>query len=107
MELKIESRNVAMTPRWKIEIEERMGDLQDGHGDLIHGRVTLTKNRHHKKSPKVAEARLVVTLPGRRTVTASKKDKTFEEAIRAAFAAAAVEVRKIREKRASHDVQKW
>lgn len=107
MELKMESRNVAMTPRWKTEIEERMADLQDGHDDLIHGRVTLIKNRHHKKAPKVAEARLVVTLPGRRTITASKKDKTFEEAIRAAFAAAAIEIRKVREKRAAHDIQKW
>jgi cold shock CspA family protein/ribosome-associated translation inhibitor RaiA len=105
MELKIESRNVAMTPRWKTEIEERMADLQNGHHDLIHGRMTLIKNRHHKKAAKVAEARLVVTLPGRRTVTASKEDKTFEEAIRAAFAAAKVELRKHREKRASKEVR--
>jgi len=105
MELKIESRNVAMTPRWKTEIEERMADLQNGHDDLIHGRVTLIKNRHHKKAPKVAEARLVVTLPGRRTVTASKEDKTFEEAIRAAFAAVEIELRKVREKRASKEVR--
>jgi cold shock CspA family protein/ribosome-associated translation inhibitor RaiA len=105
MELKIESRNVAMTPRWKTEIEERMADLQNGHDDLIHGRMTLIKNRHHKKAAKVAEARLVVTLPGRRTVTASKEDKTFEEAIRAAFAAAKIELRKHREKRASKEIR--
>lgn len=105
MDLKIESRNVAMTPRWKMEIEARMADLQNGHDDLIHGRVTLIKNRHHKKAAKVAEARLVVTLPGRRTVTASKEDKTFEEAIRAAFAAVETELRKVREKRASKEVR--
>ena len=94
-----------MTPRWKTEIEERMADLQDGHDDLIHGRMTLIKNRHHKKAAKVAEARLVVTMPGRRTITASKEDKTFEEAIRAAFAAAEIELRKVREKRASKEVR--
>lgn len=105
MELKIESRNVVMTPRWKTEIEERMADLQNRHDDLIHGRVTLIKNRHHKKAAKVAEARLVVTLPGRRTVTASKEDKTFEKAIRAAFAAVKVELRKHREKRASKEIR--
>lgn len=105
MELKIESRNVAMTPRWKTEIEERMADLQNVHNDLVHGRVTLIKNRHHKKDAKVAEARLVVTLPGRHTVTASKEDKTFEEAIRAAFAAAKIELRKHREKRASKEIR--
>ena len=107
MDLKIESRNVVMTPRWKTKIEARMADLQNGHDDLIHGRMTLIKNRHHKKAMNVAEARLVVTLPGRHTVTASKEDKTFEEAIRAAFAAAEIEIKKWREKRASHDLQKW
>ena len=107
MDLKIESRNVAMTPRWKAEIEERMADLQNGHNDLTHGRVTLTKNRHHKKAENVAEARLVVTLPGRHTITASKENKTFEEAIRAAFKAVETELRKFREKRASRDVVKW
>jgi cold shock CspA family protein len=49
MELEIQSRNVAMTPRWKTEIDARMDDLRRGHDDLIHGRVTLIKNRHHKK----------------------------------------------------------
>jgi ribosomal subunit interface protein len=104
MNLRIESRNVVMTPRWKAEIEQRMADLQNGHADMTHGRVTLTKNRHHKKSVKVAEAVVVVTLPRRHTITARKKDKTFEEAIRAAFAAMETEIRKFREKRRSHDV---
>lgn len=107
MELKIESRNVEMTPRWRTEIEERLAGLQNGHDDLVHARVTLTKNRHHKKSANVAEAKLVVTLPGRHTLTASKEDKTFEEAIRSAFAAIKAEIKKFREKRAAHDVEKW
>lgn len=104
MNLRIESRNVVMTPRWKAEIEQRMNDLQNGHNDMTHGRVTLTKNRHHKKAVKVAEAVVVVTLPGRHTITARKEDKTFEEAIRAAFSAMETEIRKFREKRRSHDV---
>ncbi len=105
MELEIESRNVAMTPRWKTEIETRMGDLLRGHEDLIHGRVTLTKNRHHKKLANVAEALVIVTLPRRRTLTARKEDKTFEEAIRSAFHAVGIELRKHREKRARSDVR--
>ena len=104
MELEIESRNVAMTPRWKMEIEARMDDLQRGHDDLIHGRVTLTKNRHHKKLANVAEALVVVTLPGRHTLTSRKADKTFEEAIRAAFGAVDIELRKYRDKRAETSV---
>jgi len=105
MELEIESRNVAMTPRWKAEIEARMDDLQRGHEDLIHGRVTLTKNPHHKKLANVAEALVVVTLPGRHTLTSRKEDKTFEEAIRAAFNAVGIELRKYREKRAMTEVR--
>ncbi len=106
MELEIESRNVAMTPRWKTEIESRMDDLRRrGHEDLIHGRVTLTKNRQHKKLANVAEALVVITLPGRHTMTARKEDKTFEEAIRAAFHAVDIELRKYREKRAKTEVR--
>lgn len=105
MELEIESRNVAMTPRWKTEIEARMDDLQRGHEDLIHGRVTLTKNKHHKKLANVAEALVVVTLPGRHTLTSRKEDKTFEEAIRAAFHAVSIELRKYRGKRATTEVR--
>lgn len=99
MDVRIDSRNIAMTPRWKREIEKRMADLQAGHEDLVHGRVTLTKNRHHKKLATVAEAVVVVTRRGRRTFTARKEDKTFEEAIRAAFTAMETELRKRREKR--------
>ncbi|MFZ1802963.1 MAG: HPF/RaiA family ribosome-associated protein [Nitrospira sp.] len=105
MELEIQSRNVAMTPRWKTEIEARMDDLRRGHDDLIHGRVTLIKNRHHKKLANVAEALVVVTLPGRHTLTARKEDKTFEEAIRSAFQAISIELRKYREKRAKTEVR--
>jgi cold shock CspA family protein/ribosome-associated translation inhibitor RaiA len=104
MDIQIESRNIAMTPRWRAEIETRMQALQNGHGDLMHGRVTLSKNRHHKKADNVAEAVLVVSLKGRHTVTARKREKSFEEAIREAFEAVEVELRRIREKRASHEV---
>lgn len=105
MELHVESRNVAMTPRWKSEIERRMKDLNAGHEDILHGRVTLTKNKHHKKIMNVAEVLVVVTLPGRHTFTARKEDKTFEEAIRTAVAAVDIELRKYREKRASKEVR--
>jgi len=107
MDIRIESRNVAMTPRWKTEIERRMAGLQNGHGDLVHSRVTLTKNRHHKKAADVAEAQIVVTLKGRHTLTARKEDKTFEEAIRAAFTAMETELHKVREKRAARDADAW
>jgi len=105
MDLHIESRNVAMTPRWKTEIEERMAELQRGHDDLTHARVTLTKNRHHKKDQRVAEALIVVTLPQRHTITSRKEEKTFEEAIRAAFEAVQIELDKYRDKRATTEVR--
>lgn len=105
MDLQIESRNVDMTPRWKTEIEQRMEGLQASHHDLTHARVTLTKNRHHKKEAHVAEALVLVTLPGRHTFTARKEEKTFEEAIRAAFSAVEIELQKYRDKRGTTEVR--
>lgn len=105
MDLEIQSRNVAMTPRWKTEIEARMVDLQRGHEDMLHARVSLIKNRHHKKLKNVAEATVVITLPRRRVITARKEDKTFEEAIRAAFAAVQIELQKFRDKRTGKDLR--
>lgn len=105
MDVEIESRNVDMTPRWKTEIEARMADLQRGHDDVIHGRVTLIKNLHHKKLANVAEALVVVTLPGRHTITSRKENKTFEEAIRNAFEAVGIELNKYRGKRATTEVR--
>ena len=105
MKITIESRNVGMTPRWKKEIEARMADLQRGYEDPTHGRVTLSKNLHHKKTSNVAEALIVVSLPGRHTFTARKENKTFEEAIRKAFQAVSIELRKFRQKRAATEVR--
>ena len=104
MNLRIDSRNVTMTPRWKEEIETRVADIANGYSDLVHGRVTLTKNSHHKKQANVAEALVVLTFPRRHTITARKHKKTFEEASRSAFAAIQIEVRNYRDKRGSHDV---
>ncbi|GKS60042.1 ribosomal pseudouridine synthase [Nitrospira sp.] len=100
MDLEIQSRNVAMTPRWKAEIEQRMGELHRVHEKITHARVTLTKNRHHKQFKNVAEAVVVVTFPGRQVLIARKEHKTFEEAIRASFDAINTEIDKFRDKRA-------
>ena len=105
MAWEIESRNIPMTPRWKADIEELLTALASGHNDLIHARVTLTKNLHHRKDDRVAEALVVLNLPVRHTITARKEAETFEEAIREAFEAAEIEVDKFREKRASHEVR--
>ena len=101
VDLKIESRNVGMTPRWKTEIERRVEDLSNSAIRITHARVTLTKNAHHKKGADNAEALVVITITGRRTVTARKESKTFEEAIRAAFQAVDHELEKVEEKRAA------
>jgi len=76
MDIRTESRNVAMAPRWHQEIEVRLYALQDGHEDILHARMTLEKNLHHKKGPKIATARLVCNVRGG-TFTASKTEKRF------------------------------
>lgn len=105
LDLKIESRNVGMTPRWKTEIARRTEALQTDAIRIIHARVTLTKNAHHKKGADNAEALVVITLPRRRTVTARKESKTFEEAIRAAFQAVEHELDKVEEKRLARNAK--
>ena len=105
LDIKIESRNVGMTPRWKIEIERRVQALETGIIRPTHARVTLTKNAHHKKGADNAEALVVMTLPRKRTVTARKESKTFEEAIRAAFQAIEHELEKIEEKRVARSAK--
>lgn len=105
MELQIESRNVEMIPEWRTEIEDHMTQLEADYENLIHGRVTLTKNLHHRHAPNVAEALVVVSLPGRHTITARKQEKTFEEAIRTAFSAMRIELRKYRERWASTEIR--
>jgi cold shock CspA family protein/ribosome-associated translation inhibitor RaiA len=105
MELQIESRNVEMIPEWRTEIEARIAQLQAAHDNLIHGRVTLTKNLHHRHATNVAEVLVVVSLPGRHTITARKQEKTFEEAIRAAFSAMQIELRKYCDKWASTEIR--
>ena len=106
MDLKIESRNVGMTPRWKTEIENRVAALETDSIHITHARVTLTKNAHHKKGADNAEALVLVTVPRRHTVTARKEAKTFEEAIRRAFQAVGNEIKKMHEKRAAKELGK-
>ena len=106
MDIKIESRNVGMTPRWKTEIENRVAALETDSIHITHARVTLTKNAHHKKGADNAEALVLVTVPRRHTVTARKEAKTFEEAIRRAFQAVGTEIRKMHQKRAAKEPTK-
>ena len=72
MDVKIEARNVEMTPRWKTEIEERVADLHARHNGLTHARVTLTKNSHHRRGDQVAEVALTVTTPPRQIMTRTR-----------------------------------
>ncbi len=106
MDLKIDSRNVGMTPRWKQEIQDRITTLQTEYDNITHARITLTKNPHHKKGDDNAEALIVLNLPPRHTVTARKEARSFEEAIRSVFRAVATEIKKFREKPNSHKAAK-
>ena len=103
MDLQIEGRHVSIAPEWRTEIEEQVAGLEAGRHDLTHARVTLSRNEH-KKADDVAEALVVVQIPGR-TITARKQEETFQQAIRSAFAAVEIELEKYRDKRASHEVR--
>jgi len=91
MDLRIDCRNIAMAPRWKTSVEQYMEKLQKGFTDVTHARVTLEKNLHHKKG-RVATVQVVLSVRGA-TMTANKTEKTFEEAIKAAFLAVGRELK--------------
>ena len=101
MDLQIEGVHTDVTPQWRADIEARVADLHPGH-DITHVRVRLTGHDH--RSPDDSHSVLIVVqIPGH-TITAEKQQGTFEEAIHDTFDAVAVELEKVREKRASHEV---
>jgi len=102
MDLQIEGRHTSVTPEWSADIESRVADLRPGH-DIKHVRVTLTKH-DHRKAEDSYDVLVVMHIPGH-TITARKQQDSFEEAIRDTFAAAKIELEKIREKRAAHEVR--
>jgi ribosome-associated translation inhibitor RaiA/cold shock CspA family protein len=102
MDLQIEGRQTAVTPEWRADIESRVADLHPGH-DITHVRVTLTEHQHRKADDSY-DVLIVVQIPGH-TLTARKQQNSFEEAMRDAFAAMKVELEKVREKRATHEVR--
>ena len=101
MDVEIEGVRVDVTPQWRADIESRVADLYPGH-DITHVRVRLTEHDHRKPDDSHSVL-IVVQIPGH-TITAEKQQATFEEAIHDAFDAVTVELEKIREKRASHEV---
>ena len=103
MDLHIDGRNMKVNEHWRAEITQRMEDLVKGHEDIVHARVTLSRNRHHRQADDAAEAVAVIHVPGH-TITARKQEQTVEQAIHATLDALEVELKKIREKLASHEV---
>jgi ribosome-associated translation inhibitor RaiA len=91
-----------MAPRWRANVEQHIDKLRKTYNNMTHARVTLEKNRHHKKG-QVATAKIVLSVSGA-TITASKTEKTFEEAIKSAFLAAARELKVYRDKLNATDV---
>ena len=102
MDIQIEGRKVDVRPEWRMDIESRVADLCPAH-DMTHVRVTLTR-RDHRKVKDSYDALIVAHIPGH-TITARKRQNSFEGAIRDTFAAVKTEVEKVRQKRRSHEVR--
>ena len=102
MDLQIEGRDIELAPEWRADIEARVADLRPGR-DFTHVRVTLTR-LDHRKPEDSHDVLIVVQIPGH-TITARKRQNSFEEAIRLAFSALETELDKIREKRAAHEIR--
>ncbi|MEW6324247.1 MAG: HPF/RaiA family ribosome-associated protein [Nitrospirota bacterium] len=103
MDLRIDCRNIAMAPRWRASVARYIEKIRNNSADVTHARVTLEKNRHHKKG-RVATVQVVLSVRGA-TITANKTEKTFEQAIKAACLAAGRELKAYRDKLKSTDVR--
>jgi cold shock CspA family protein/ribosome-associated translation inhibitor RaiA len=62
MDLAIESRNAVVLPEWLALVEGQLQGVTQGHDDIIHARLTVTKNRHHRRG--CDEVTMVLTVPG-------------------------------------------
>jgi ribosomal subunit interface protein len=102
MDLQIEGRHIDITPEWRSDIESRVQDLHPGR-DVTHIRVALAKLDHRKEEDSY-DVLIVLQIPGH-TITARKHQNSFEEAIRNAFAVMKIELDKIRDKRAMHEIR--
>lgn len=103
MDLRVDCRNISMVPRWRTSVERHLDKLINNTHDVTHARVTLEKDRHHKKGL-VATVTMVLSVPGA-TITAHKTEKTFEQAIKAAALAAGRELQAHRDKLKSTDLR--
>ena len=103
MDIRIDCRNIDMTSRWRTNIKEQIEKLQNNYRVITHARVTLEKNLHHKKG-RVATAKVVLSISGA-TITATKTEKSFEEAIKAAMLASNRELKAYREKQKSTEIR--
>ena len=99
MDLKIECRNMGMDAELQEEVERMTTRFHDHHPQLMHIRVVLTRNVHHRNGVQVSEVLVAARLPRRRTFIARKSSNVFGEAVRAAFEALDVEITTFRDKR--------
>jgi cold shock CspA family protein/ribosome-associated translation inhibitor RaiA len=62
MDLKIDARNVVVTPEWHAKIDEEIGRLQEHHPGLIHHfRLALIATRHQRLG--LFEIHIVASVP--------------------------------------------
>jgi cold shock CspA family protein/ribosome-associated translation inhibitor RaiA len=62
MDLKIDARNVIITPEWQARIDEEIARLEERHPGLVHHfRLTLIATRHQRLG--FFEAHVVASVP--------------------------------------------
>lgn len=102
MDIQIEGRKISVRPEWKTDIAARVADLCPAR-DMTHVRVTLTR-RDHRKLKDSYDALIVAHIPGH-TITARKRQNSFEGAIRETFAAVKTELERVCQKRRSREIR--
>lgn len=96
MQIAIEGQHTEIPPDLRAMITEQLEALNERHDDILHARVALDKDTHHRQG--TDEVRIILSLPGK-LLTAKKTAATLYDATNAALAAVAREVKEFRDRR--------
>jgi ribosome-associated translation inhibitor RaiA len=98
MNVSVEAQNVDLSPDWKLQIEDRLGELSDDRDPVVSARTTFVM---HQNEIPPAHVTLVVGMRGKNLV-AHKSGATMDIALKSTLDTMKREIRKFYEVRADH-----
>ena len=96
MDLTMEGRNTPVLPEWRALVEDKLAELTEGHDDIVHARVSVTKHPRHQRGHE--EVMMVLAVRGD-VLTVQRSGDDVEDALFQACDVMAREVKTYRDQR--------